>query len=250
MFQWPLEQFEHLQSAENICDTLTNLGFQRLSEFYLYRKDMSKPLVISLPSFILLSPNFYNVCWNTANRRLTNVSVVAEISPRSTQAQKGDAAAEIYHGLDFLLEQAMKVLSGKTDTGQALRSALSIIDPQIEEFFSEENTGNGTGDAYNLWRVESRVFIIVNLAEAEALRAWMHDRNGVLPFEISFRQFQSEFDPFDGTIGFVPLPKHSYHIRYCYASLKFFNADIDIDPAQVSMLSRAFSRYKGISRPI
>ncbi|UKK01646.2 hypothetical protein MACK_002464 [Theileria orientalis] len=91
----------------------------------------------------------------------------------------------------------------------------------------------------------TRKYIVVTLAEAEAIRAWLHKNKGTKT-KIALRHLAAKFQPFDSSA--VYAPKYfdklqslvGLQSRIVNSCLRFFNSEIQFSEAQIAILTTVF----------
>ncbi|BAM40713.1 uncharacterized protein TOT_020000967 [Theileria orientalis strain Shintoku] len=91
----------------------------------------------------------------------------------------------------------------------------------------------------------TRKYIVVTLAEAEAIRAWLH-KNKATKTKIALRHLAAKFQPFDSSA--VYAPKYfdklqslvGLQSRIVNSCLRFFNSEIQFSEAQIAILTTVF----------
>ncbi|EKX73094.1 conserved hypothetical protein [Theileria equi strain WA] len=269
----------------------SQIGFLPCKDFYLYRKDATKTMM-PFPEYILISPNFYKIKWSTHSyRRLKNVIVVLDIlpsqdtspsTPPNEQVQRN--TCEIPYnivqqvGLGFeVLDNRPGLEATKGGSQVSLDTALRIvkaIDPEMSDDgnliskciasklaeYKEVKRSSLIGHSdliscmMNLYSVNNaRKFIILTLAEAEAVRAWLHKHDNIHA-RISLRHLAARFQPFDYSADFAPTKEMKMTAlvglqpRVVNACLKFFNSEVQFTRGQISLLERCFKHVSGADR--
>ncbi|EDO05622.1 uncharacterized protein BBOV_IV000220 [Babesia bovis T2Bo] len=195
------------------------------------------------------------------NVPVTQGTALNEVAP----AQTLDVAMP--RGIKRRLARAFEILATLPDNTVSLPMALSIIraidpeDPQdaelISSYIANELGKKGAGPdqqfAYqaildamvSLYSInKNRRFLVVTLAEAEAIRAWLHRSR--TKAKIGLRNLGARFQPFDTSFCYAQKRPEKVAAlvglqpRITYACLKFFNSEMQYTACQVMMLKEIF----------
>ncbi|KAK2197865.1 bifunctional EF-Hand 1 [Babesia duncani] len=260
-------------------------GFTPCKHFYLYRKDASK-LVLPFPDYILISPNFYKLKWSANSyRRLKNVICVLDVAHASGDIDPSEPGpldsvvdatrppgrlAGIPAATTRRVARALDILAPDT-RALPLPLALAVVeattrlaghDARLLTAATREALCSHTHDRLDqvdeaallramegLFAVDpGRRFVIVTLAEAEAIRAWLHWRGDGLGVKLALRHLSARFQPFDASRAFAPtLPEKVAALvglqpRIAQACLKFLNSEFHYTPAQVQLLQECLAQ--------
>ncbi|GFE55264.1 EF hand family protein, putative [Babesia ovis] len=186
-------------------------------------------------------------------------------APEVAPAQSLDVTMP--RGIKRRLTRAFEILAAVPDNTVSLPMALSIIraidpeDPQdaelIASYIANELGKNSAGpdQPYSYQMVlnamtslysinKQRRFLVVTLAEAEAIRAWLHRSH--TKARIGLRNLGARFQPFDTSFAYAKTRPEKIAAlvglqpRITYACLKFFNSEMQYTSCQVMILKEVF----------
>lgn len=166
--------------------------------------------------------------------------------------------------------RAFEMLGALPDKTMSLPMVLSMIraiDPEVSQdaelisaYIANElvgKDGRAAEEQYTQQRVldamaplysinQQRLFLVVTLAEAEAIRAWLH--RSMTKAKIALRNLGARFQPFDTSRFYAQTRAEKIATlvglqpRITYACLKFFNSEMQYSACQVMLLQELFDQ--------
>ncbi len=147
---------------------------------------------LSFPAYLLVSSNWYRPSWQSAPRRLKNVSVLMEWKPSSTTNTKLDAASEASGEQLSAMRDAFRLFDVDGDGKLGVAEVAALLramgsrssQQQVASIVKQYDTdGSGTIEFNEFQRLYQsnvatedmgRFFVSVSLAEAETLHCLAH----------------------------------------------------------------------------
>ncbi|GBE62026.1 EF hand family protein [Babesia ovata] len=193
------------------------------------------------------------------------------VSPQAAAAAEVAAAQSqdisIPRGFKRRIHRAFEILGNLPEKTVSLPVALSIIraiDPEepqdgelISSYIANELGRNGArleeqctqqmllDSMTSMYTInKQRRYLVVTLAEAEAIRAWLHRSR--TKAKIGLRNLGARFQPFDTSLAYAQTRPQKIaalvglQSRIAYACLKFFNSEMQYTSCQVMLLREVF----------
>mmetsp|Transcript_25378 Transcript_25378/g.37606 ORF Transcript_25378/g.37606 Transcript_25378/m.37606 type:complete len:717 (+) Transcript_25378:1050-3200(+) len=232
-------------------------SFYPVSKFSVKNYLFSKASSVEFPDFVYVSNNYYKRSWSMkTHRRLKNIIVFMDFAPSKAAMIQ---IADVGRGFTPIQENNLRKAFQGADRGSGgisigeLKEVLKAVDVGLEGedganllanlppngTFSFDQLKTMLQERLNYRNQANRHYVGLCLAEAECMRAAIHNQSGMplVPGKDTIVSLRTEKTVLDCSTGYEKaLPRQDATACVCF---KFIDSGVNYNQAEVSLLLRA-----------
>jgi len=237
-------------------------AFYPASKFAVKNYVFSKASSIDLPGYMYMSKNYYEPQWGfKTHRRLKNIIVVMEFAPsKSGIREVAQGGRKFTQNQERNLRKAFSVAStrgGGNIAVNEVEEVLAAVDVDIDEEEAKQLTTSMMANANKDGTVsfdqlkdmllkrmyqkiqDGRYYVALSLAEAECLRAALHQQVGMslFPGRDTIVAMRSGRTLIDKTLGYEPAAAQQHSTAQC--CYRYLDSQVNFSPKDLNYLVRA-----------